>query len=342
MAIHNGLCINIDAMDELDFIDDICTRLGKEVDIGIRLKLDLDPLANRHGVAMHGPGTLKEQSDSTKWGMSRAQTVEIVKRAQTMQEHPSQGDAFPSEPHDQRPARLRRHGARDDRLVGAICATRPAGRRPASTSAAAGPSASPTAPGPKSQLDDAVGADRRRLCRALLRRDQGGSAKHEPAAAEAAPGARPLAFRTGGRRRRPRRRGQAGREEEVGQPRPLDQPPVLGGGARLVLSRGAGGERRRQGQRSSSISSVRSATPTRSAPSARCRRSNAAISSPSSTPAATPSPAPRATTRSSCRRRVLVSGDQAEIITEREQLKDIAGRFRVPPRLLAASFAPAG
>jgi len=37
---------------------------------------------------------------------------------------------------------------------------------------------------------------------------------------------------------------------------------------------------------------------------------------------------------------VLVSGDRAEIITEREQLKDIAGRFRVPPRLLAASFAP--
>jgi diaminopimelate decarboxylase len=37
---------------------------------------------------------------------------------------------------------------------------------------------------------------------------------------------------------------------------------------------------------------------------------------------------------------VLVSGDRAEVITEREQLKDIAGRFRVPPRLLAGSFAP--
>jgi TPR repeat protein len=35
---------------------------------------------------------------------------------------------------------------------------------------------------------------------------------------------------------------------------------------------------------------------------------------------------------------VLVCGDRAEITTEREQLKDIAGRFRVPPRLLAASF----
>src|SRR5215510_4654316 len=84
MAIHNGLCINIDAMDELDFIAEIAKRLGKEVDIGIRLKLDLDPLASQHGVAMHGPGSMKEQSDSTKWGMSRAQAVEIVKRAQTM------------------------------------------------------------------------------------------------------------------------------------------------------------------------------------------------------------------------------------------------------------------
>ena len=84
MAITNGLCINIDAMDELDRIDEICQRLGKDADIGIRLKLDLDPLAGKQGVAMHGPGTLKEQSDSTKWGMSREQTVTIVKQALTM------------------------------------------------------------------------------------------------------------------------------------------------------------------------------------------------------------------------------------------------------------------
>ena len=60
MAIHNGLCINIDAMDELDLIDEISTRLGKDVDIGIRLKLDLDPLANppwrRHARAGHAEG----------------------------------------------------------------------------------------------------------------------------------------------------------------------------------------------------------------------------------------------------------------------------------------------
>jgi diaminopimelate decarboxylase len=39
---------------------------------------------------------------------------------------------------------------------------------------------------------------------------------------------------------------------------------------------------------------------------------------------------------------VVVCGDRAEVTTEREQLKDIAGRFRVPPRLLAGSFAEAG
>src|SRR5882672_2914387 len=79
MAIFNGLCINIDAMDELDRIDAICKRIGKEADVGIRLKLDLEPLAKRVGVAMHGPGTMKEQSDSTKWGMTREQTAAIVK-----------------------------------------------------------------------------------------------------------------------------------------------------------------------------------------------------------------------------------------------------------------------
>ncbi|TDV15668.1 diaminopimelate decarboxylase family protein [Paraburkholderia caballeronis] len=84
MAIANGICVNIDAMDELDRVDAISQRLGRKVAIGIRLKLDLLPLAGRTGVAMHGPGTLKEQSDSTKWGMTREQTVEIVRRAQRM------------------------------------------------------------------------------------------------------------------------------------------------------------------------------------------------------------------------------------------------------------------
>jgi diaminopimelate decarboxylase len=37
---------------------------------------------------------------------------------------------------------------------------------------------------------------------------------------------------------------------------------------------------------------------------------------------------------------VVVFNDRVDVTTEREQLRDIAGRFRVPPRLLAGSFAP--
>jgi diaminopimelate decarboxylase len=84
MAIVNGVCINIDADDELDRIAAIAIRHGRQVDLGIRLKLDLEPLSNRHGVSMHGPGTLKHQSDSTKWGMTREQTAAIVRRALAM------------------------------------------------------------------------------------------------------------------------------------------------------------------------------------------------------------------------------------------------------------------
>ena len=36
---------------------------------------------------------------------------------------------------------------------------------------------------------------------------------------------------------------------------------------------------------------------------------------------------------------ILVCGGIAEITTEREQLRDVSGRFRVPPRLLEASFS---
>lgn len=85
MAIANGLCVNIDAEDELDRIVAIAERLGVVADIGIRLKLDLEPLRARSGVSMHGPGTLKEQSDSTKWGMTREQTAAIVRRAQDLE-----------------------------------------------------------------------------------------------------------------------------------------------------------------------------------------------------------------------------------------------------------------
>ena len=206
MAVANGLCINIDAMDELDRIDAVCKRLGLDADIGIRLKLDLDPLAERTGVAMHGPGTLKEQSDSTKWGMTREQTVEIVKQALDM-------------PHMD--AAVHRHRRRlDVRQVVRHRAALADRRR--------------------------FGADRRRLRAAVQPGDPGRSDQARPAAAEAAARTRPLTLRPVGRHGRHRRRGQAGREEEVGQSRPFDESPVVVGGARLVLPSAAC--RRRKGE----------------------------------------------------------------------------------------------
>jgi len=84
MAVENGLCINIDSMEEIDRISAVAQRLGRTADIGIRLKLSLDPLDDQQGVPMHGPGTMKAQSDSHKWGMTQDQTVEIVQRAQAL------------------------------------------------------------------------------------------------------------------------------------------------------------------------------------------------------------------------------------------------------------------
>ena len=80
MAIANNVCINIDAVDELDLILEASKRLGKDVDVGIRTKLELKPLENRFATQIHGPGSLAEQARNHKWGMPYAQTVALVKR----------------------------------------------------------------------------------------------------------------------------------------------------------------------------------------------------------------------------------------------------------------------
>ena len=84
MAVLNGVCINIDAMDELDLIDETANRLKREVDVGIRAKLELKPLENRFGAELHGRGSLAEQARNHKWGMPFSQTVELVKRIEKM------------------------------------------------------------------------------------------------------------------------------------------------------------------------------------------------------------------------------------------------------------------
>ena len=288
---------------------------------------------------MHGPGTLKEQSDSTKWGMSREQTVEIVKRAQKMPNirlkethfHLSRMTNDPRDfavmaremitwsgyLRDQRrlDAALHRHRRRLD--------LRQIVRHRART-------ASSTMPR-RRRADDYA-----ELCSAAIKDEAPKlglplpKLRLEPGRSLSGPS---------GVSRRPRRRGQAGREEEVGQSRSLDQPPVLGRRARLVLSRRAGGECRRRTARETvdlvgPLCNSDEVGPHRKMPP--LKRGD---SSPSSTPAATPNPAPRATTRNCCRRPFWCAAISADITTEREQLKDIAGRFRVPPRLLR-SFAP--
>ena len=68
MAVLNGVCINIDAMDELDLIDETAGRLKREVDVGIRAKLELKPLENRFGAELHGPGSSPSRAATTSGG----------------------------------------------------------------------------------------------------------------------------------------------------------------------------------------------------------------------------------------------------------------------------------
>lgn len=80
VAVLNGVCINIDAMGELDLIDETARRLGRDADVGIRVKLELKPLGKRFATQMHGPGSLGDQARNHKWGMPLDQTLELVKR----------------------------------------------------------------------------------------------------------------------------------------------------------------------------------------------------------------------------------------------------------------------
>ena len=80
MAVRNGVCVNLDALDELDRVDATATRLGRKAEIGIRVKLELKALEERFGTAAHGEGSLAEQGRNHKWGMPFDQTVEMVKR----------------------------------------------------------------------------------------------------------------------------------------------------------------------------------------------------------------------------------------------------------------------
>jgi diaminopimelate decarboxylase len=339
MAIHNGLCINIDAMDELDFIEDVSRRLGKNVDIGIRLKLDLDPLRNRQGVSMHGPGTLKQQSDSTKWGMSRDQTVEIVKRVQkskklNLAETHFHLSRMTNDPRDFAVM------AREMIVWSAMLRDRTGWTPPCVDLGGGWTFGKPYGTGPNSQLDDASAptADdyAEHLCAALKEE----CAKHnlplpklrmEPGRALSGPSGvtvgRVGAVKEGEKKKWvnldlstnhlswaavldwyyhavPVVNADAEGTEVVDLVGPLCNSDEVGAKRKMPKL-----------ERGDLVAFLDTGGYTESC----AARYNAQL-----LPAS-----------------VLVAGDQAEITTEREQLKDIAGRFRVPPRLLAGSFAPA-
>jgi diaminopimelate decarboxylase len=340
MAIANGLCINIDAMDELERIEAVADRLDVVADIGIRLKLDLEPLRNRRGVAMHGPGTLKQQSDSTKWGMTREQTAEIVARAKTMSRVRLKETHFHLSRMSNDPADFAVMAG--EMLVWSAYLRDNAGWTPPCIDIGGGWTFGKWyGTGPNSQLDDAkapTAEDYARLCSEAIRAEAGRlglplpKLRLEPGRALSGPAGvavgRVGAVKTGAIKKWvnldlstnhlswaavldwyyhavPVVNAGADGTEVVDLVGPLCNSDEVGSHRKMPpLSRG------------DFVAFLDAGGYTESS----AARYNAQL-----LPAT-----------------VLVSGNRADIITEREQLKDVAGRFRVPPRLLAASFAPRG
>jgi len=338
MAIANGLCINIDAMDEIDRIAAIAERLGRDVDVGIRLKLDLEPLRDRTGVAMHGPGTLKQQSDSTKWGMTREQTVEIVNRAKAMPRIKLKETHFDLSRMSNDPAAFAVM-AREMITWSGYIRDKTGWTPPCIDIGGGWTFGKWYGTGPNSQLDDAKAPtpdDYARLCVAAIKEEAERlglslpKLRLEPGRALSGPAGiavgRVGAIKAGSAKKWvnldlstnhlswaaildwyyhavPVRNAGAAPVETVDLVGPLCNSDELGPHRKMpALARG------------DYVAFLDAGGYTESS----AARYNAQL-----LPAT-----------------VLVSGATAEIITEREQLKDVAGRFRVPPRLLAASFAP--
>jgi len=339
MAIQNGLCINIDAMDELDRIDEISRRLGKKVDVGVRLKLDLEPLRNKRGVAMHGPGTLMEQAASTKWGMTRAQTVDIIKRALDMphinlRETHYHLSRMSNDPNDF--AVMAR-----EMVTWAGYIRDHTGWTPPCIDIGGGWTyGKPYATGPRSQLDGEsapTAEDYARLCCAAIEDEAqklGLPLPHlrlEPGRALSGPSGvavgRVGAVKQGDKKKwvnldlSTNHLSWAAALDWYYHAVPVVNPDapateVVDLVGPLCNSDEVGAHRKMPPlKRNDLVAFLDTGGYTESC----AARYNAQL-----LPAT-----------------IVVWGDRAEVTTEREQLKDIAGRFKVPPRLLAGSFAPA-
>ncbi len=83
LAVANGICINIDANDELDIIETTARRLGKEANVGVRIKLMLEEIKDRQSTGVHH-GSMAKIVWAEKWGMPYDQAVDLVKRVGTL------------------------------------------------------------------------------------------------------------------------------------------------------------------------------------------------------------------------------------------------------------------
>lgn len=337
MAIANGLCVNIDAMDELDRIDAVATALGVVADIGIRLKLDLEPLRDRHGVSMHGPGTLKQQSDSTKWGMTREQTVAIVERALAMPSIRLKETHFHLSRMSNDPADFAVMAR--EMIVWSGHIRDHTGWIPPCIDIGGGWTFGKWyGTGPNSQLDDASAPtpdDYARLCAAAIKEEAGRlglplpKLRLEPGRALSGPAGIAV--------------GRVGAVKEGDAKKwvnldlstnHLSWAAVLDWYYHAVRVRGADAEASETVDLVGPLCNSDEIGPHRHMPplergdlvafldAGGYTESSAARYNAQLLPAT-----------------ILVTGDRADIITEREQLKDVAGRFRVPAHLLAASFA---
>ena len=200
------------------------------------------------------------------------QTVEIVKRAKAMTHIHLKETHFHLSRMSNDPSDFAVMARRDDRSGRAISGTRPAGRRPASTSAAAGPSASPTGPARKASSTTPTAPDRRmtmpRLCCAAIKEEAERRGlplpklRIEPGRSLSGPSGVAVG-RVGAVKQGEKKNGS------ISTSRPTICP-----GRRCWTGTTTAvpvDERRRQRRPRRSISSARSAIPTRSAPSGRCR-----------------------------------------------------------------------
>ena len=81
LAIANGVCVNIDAMDEIDMIEAVATRFDREVHVGVRVKLELPDLKDHHSTGVHH-GAMPDIVRHEKWGMTYDQALELIERIQ--------------------------------------------------------------------------------------------------------------------------------------------------------------------------------------------------------------------------------------------------------------------